>query len=218
MLADSKVRTAKARPKTYKLADSNRLFLMVTPSGGKHWRWNYEYDGKYKTMALGAYPLVSLADARTKRDEAYALLCEGQDPNVAKRLKIEANIKAARQTFGRVAREWHANAKAQWATIHGHTAGRGLRCGRVRIPGRFGRGVAERCADQGDADQRRSPAAGPPSRLPPRRWLSSRIVSATGQTIRPKLTEPMMFIIGRVPLDLIADLPVCQNGEESRTA
>ena len=69
-------------------------------------------------MAFGAYPRVSLADAREKRDEAYFMLCEGQDPNVAKRLKIEANVEAGRQTFERVAREWYGNAKGQWATIH----------------------------------------------------------------------------------------------------
>lgn len=61
---------------------------------------------------------VSLADAREKRDEAWSTLCEGQDPNVAKRLKIEANTEASRQTFERIAREWYGNAKAQWATIH----------------------------------------------------------------------------------------------------
>ena len=97
---------------------------MVTPSGGKLWRWNYEYDGKNKTMAFGAYPRVSLADAREKRDEAWSMLCEGQDPNVAKRLKIEANLEAGRQTFERVAREWHENAKAQWATVRATMAGR----------------------------------------------------------------------------------------------
>lgn len=118
MLTDAKVRTAKPRPKAYKIADANRLFLMVTPSGGKLWRWNYEYDGKNKTMAFGAYPLISLADAREKRDEAYFILCEGHDPSVVKRLKIEANIEAGRRTFERVAREWYENAKAQWATIH----------------------------------------------------------------------------------------------------
>jgi hypothetical protein len=54
MLTDAKVRTAKPRPKPYKIADGNRLFLFVTPSGGKLWRWNYEYDDKNKTMAFGA--------------------------------------------------------------------------------------------------------------------------------------------------------------------
>lgn len=118
MLTDAKVRSAKPRPKPYKLFDSNRLFLLVAPGGGKLWRWNYDYDGKSKTMALGAYPLLSLADARAKRDEAYAVLCEGHDPVVAKRLKVGAAIEAGRQTFERVARQWHANAKPQWARVH----------------------------------------------------------------------------------------------------
>jgi hypothetical protein len=56
MLTDAKVRNAKPRPKTYKLADTNRLCLMATPSGGKLWRWNYEYDGKNKTMAFVPIP------------------------------------------------------------------------------------------------------------------------------------------------------------------
>jgi hypothetical protein len=118
MLTDVKVRTAKPRPKSYKLFDANRLFLLVAPSGGKLWRWNYNYGGKNKTMAFGAYPLVSLVDARAKRDEAYTTLCEGHDPAVAKKLRIEENIEAGRQTFERIAREWHENAKAQWAKVH----------------------------------------------------------------------------------------------------
>ncbi|ARR53419.1 integrase [Rhizorhabdus wittichii DC-6] len=118
MLTDAKIRAAKPRPKPYKLTDGSRLYLLVTPSGGKLWRWNYEFDGKQKSMAFGAYPRVSLADAREKRDEAWSMVCEGQDPNVAKRLKIEANIEASRQTFERVARDWYANSRAQWATIH----------------------------------------------------------------------------------------------------
>lgn len=118
MLTDAKVRTAKPRPKSYKLADANRLFLLVAPGGGKLWRWNYNFDGKNKTMAFGAYPLVSLSDARAKRDEAYTTLSEGHDPAVARKLKIEANMEAARQTFAKVARDWHENAKAQWAKVH----------------------------------------------------------------------------------------------------
>jgi len=99
MRTDTKVRTAKSRAKPYKLGDVNRLFLLVAPGGGKLWRWNYNFDGKNKTMALGAYPHISLAEARCKRDEAYSILCEGQDPNVAKRLKIEANIKTSRENL-----------------------------------------------------------------------------------------------------------------------
>lgn len=118
MLTETRVRTAKPRPKSYKIADSNRLYLLVTPSGGKLWRWNYTYDGKQKSMAFGGYPVVSLADARAKRDEAVAILSEGRDPAIARKLRIEANIEAGRMTFERVAREWYENSKAQWAKIH----------------------------------------------------------------------------------------------------
>ena len=126
MLTDAKVRGAKPRQKPYKLTDANRLFLLVSPSGGKLWRWNYNFDGKNKTMALGTYPLVSLADARAKRDEAYSVLREGHDPTIAKKLRIDANIEAGRRTFERVARKWHENAKAQWAKIHANDIIRSL--------------------------------------------------------------------------------------------
>ena len=118
MLTDAKVRSAKPRPKSYKLVDANRLFLLVTPSGGKLWRWNYYHNGKQKSMAFGAYPSVSLADARAKRDEGHGALSAGHDPSLAKKLKIEANLEAGRQTFEKIARQWHENAKPQWAKIH----------------------------------------------------------------------------------------------------
>jgi len=126
VLTDAKVRTAKPRVKPYKLTDSNRLFLLVMPAGGKLWRWNYRYDGKQKSMAFGAWPLVSLGDARAKRDEAYTILCEGRDPAIAKKLRIEANIEAARQTFELVARQWHETAKGQWAKRHANDVMRSL--------------------------------------------------------------------------------------------
>jgi len=118
MLNDAKLRGAKPREKAYKLTDSHRLYLEVKPSGGKLWRWNYSYDGKQKSMNFGIYPMVSLLAARAKRDEAYAMLCDGHDPAVVKKLKVEANLEASRQTFEKVARQWHENAKSQWATIH----------------------------------------------------------------------------------------------------
>lgn len=118
MLSDIKVKAAKPRSKPYKMSDGSSLLLLVTPSGGKLWRWNYVYDGKQKSMAFGAWPMVSLADARGKRDEAAAILSEKRDPAIVKRLKIEAILEASRQTFERVAREWHANAKSQWAVVH----------------------------------------------------------------------------------------------------
>jgi hypothetical protein len=53
---------------------------MVTPAGGKLWRWKYRFGGLEKLMALGRYPEVSLADARVRRDEVRKLLANGVDP------------------------------------------------------------------------------------------------------------------------------------------
>src|SRR3546814_18123653 len=69
LLTDAKVRAAKPSTKPYKVTDANRLYLLVTPSGGKLWRWNYDYDSKQKRLASGAYQHVSPADDRNTRAE-----------------------------------------------------------------------------------------------------------------------------------------------------
>ncbi|GLV21911.1 hypothetical protein TomMM35A_17650 [Sphingobium sp. TomMM35A] len=118
MLTDIKIRTAKPRLKSYKLTDANRLYLLVTPAGGKLWRWSYSFDGKQKGMAFGAWPKVSLSEARLKRDEAAALLDEMRDPAHVKKLRIDAALEASRQTFERVARDWFETNKVKWAPVH----------------------------------------------------------------------------------------------------
>lgn len=80
---------AKPRDKPYKLADGHGLYLLVTPQGGRYWRMNYRFDGKAKTMAMGVFPLITLAEAREKREEARKLLAAGSDPT-ATRKEIEA--------------------------------------------------------------------------------------------------------------------------------
>ena len=118
MLNDAKIRAAKPQDKPYKLTDSHRLYLLVKPSGSKLWKWSYSYDGKQKTLHFGVHPKVSLADARVRRDDASALLNEGRDPGMVRKLLVEANLEAGRQTFERLAREWFENTKTRWALIH----------------------------------------------------------------------------------------------------
>jgi len=118
MLNDAKLRAAQAREKPYKLFDAHQLFLFVSTTGGKLWRMNYQYDGKSKSLSFGPYPLIGLAAAREKRDEARKLLAEGTDPAVARKLKIQANIEASRNTFEKIAREWHQANAPQWAKVH----------------------------------------------------------------------------------------------------
>lgn len=105
-LSDVKIRTAKARDKEYKLADSGGLYLLATPAGGKLWRLKFRVDGKEKKLALGSYPEISLLDARKRRDEARELIAVGKDPSREKqRAKHRAKVSAA-NTFGEIAQEF----------------------------------------------------------------------------------------------------------------
>lgn len=93
-LNDKTIESAKSEAKPYKKSDGGGLYLLVQPNGAKYWRLNYRFAGKRKTLALGVYPDVTLADARDKRDAAKAILKSGNDPAEAKR---NAKIEAARQ-------------------------------------------------------------------------------------------------------------------------
>lgn len=62
--------TAKPRDKAYQLADGEGLYLMVNTNGSKYWRMKYRFAGKENKLSFGTYPDISLAEARTKLDEA----------------------------------------------------------------------------------------------------------------------------------------------------
>ena len=79
-LTDTAIRNAKPGLKPVKLFDERGLFLLVTPAGGKWWRFRFRFDSKEKLLSLGVYPDVGLKDARNRRDEARKLLAEGTDP------------------------------------------------------------------------------------------------------------------------------------------
>jgi hypothetical protein len=67
-LSDTQIRNIKFREKPYKLADFDGLHLLVNPKGASLWRLKYRVDGKEKLLSLGAYPAISLAEARRLRD------------------------------------------------------------------------------------------------------------------------------------------------------
>ena len=91
MLNDSKIRQAKPRDRDYKLTDFDGLQLLIRPNGSKLWRFAYRFGGKQKQLALGVYPVVTLAEARERRDAARKLLSNGSDPSMERRLeKISA--------------------------------------------------------------------------------------------------------------------------------
>ena len=116
-LTDMKVQKSKPQDKPVTLFDGGGLFLLVTPSGGKLWRFKYRYDGKQKLLALGAYPEVSLADARHKREDARKLLASKNDPGAVRKAQNQANTQKS-ETFETIAREWFQKFSQRWKETH----------------------------------------------------------------------------------------------------
>ncbi|WP_434997775.1 tyrosine-type recombinase/integrase [Pectobacterium brasiliense] len=117
-LTDVVARTAKPREKAYKLADAHGLYLLVSPNGSKRWYLKYRFEGKESRIAFGAYPLVSLAKAREKRDEVRLLLLEGIHPT-EKREEEKEQAQEALNTFAKVAQDWHRNiSQNRWSETH----------------------------------------------------------------------------------------------------
>jgi integrase len=111
-LTDLQVSRAKPGAKDVTLWDGLGLYLVVTPTGGKLWRFKFTYGGRPALMSFGAYPEVSLARAREKRQAARAQLAEGLDPR-------QAPERAVADSFEAVAREWHGKQLGSWVPSHG---------------------------------------------------------------------------------------------------
>jgi integrase len=117
-LSDSQIKKAKPTDKLQKLADGGGLQLHVAATGGKLWRLAYRFDGKQKTLALGAYPAVSLANARDARDTARKLLAAGADPMAQKKAVKLAKQAASEHSFETVARQWFDHWKSSKSLRH----------------------------------------------------------------------------------------------------
>ncbi len=105
MLTDTAIRKAKPKEKPYKVSDSQGLYLLVNPRGSKLWRVKYRMNGVERKLALGSYPEITLAEARSARDAARRQLAHSIDPNFVKRQqRIEAGIRAS-NSFSSVAQE-----------------------------------------------------------------------------------------------------------------
>jgi integrase len=112
-LSDIKIRNAKPLGKPYKLFDGGGMFLLVTHVGSKLWKIKYRYQGKEKEFAVGAYPLVSAAEAREIRDNVKRLLKNGIDPTQHRRITKQQKVEACENTFEAVARRWLAIKKIE---------------------------------------------------------------------------------------------------------
>ncbi|MGE0430188.1 tyrosine-type recombinase/integrase [Hydrogenophaga sp.] len=117
-LTNTEVLKAKPGPSPVKMADGRGLYLLITPAGSKLWRWKYRFLGKEKLMAIGAYPDVSLAQARDKVDEARKHLANGSDPMATRKSDKIARRLAVEDTFAAVAKKWWESWKAARSDSH----------------------------------------------------------------------------------------------------
>ena len=120
------IKNAKILDKQYKLADAGGLYLLIHPNGSKYWRLKYRYLGKEKVMAFGVYPIVSLKDARLKRDEAKKILSDSGDPIQIKKSNQRAKMLNAENSFNSIALEWWNNAREGWKEEHADNVWRTL--------------------------------------------------------------------------------------------
>jgi integrase len=107
-LNDTQIRNSKAKEKPYKLPREQGLFVLVTASGTKLWRFTYTFGGAENTLSFGHYPAVSLQMARERREEARRLLAQGVDPSAQRQIERARREFDADNTFKVVANEWLA--------------------------------------------------------------------------------------------------------------
>ncbi len=114
-LSDFACKNAKAKEKPYRLSDGDGLYLLVQKSGSKLWQLRYRFAAKENVLSFGKYPLVSLLEAREKRDEAKKQLISGVNPAAKRREDKIAAITEANTTFGLLAAEYLQRMKEKGA-------------------------------------------------------------------------------------------------------
>ena len=111
------------KPDDKPLRDGGGLYLLPRPAGRHAWRLDYRFHGVRKTIGLGLFPDVGLAEARQQRQEARRLLALGQDPSEARRQERArhaaahaAQRAAVLYTFERLALDWEGRQRVATAT------------------------------------------------------------------------------------------------------
>ena len=117
-ITDTKVRNSSPGQKPYKVSDSGGLYLLVKTNGTKLWRWKYRIAGKENHFAIGQYPLVSLAEARTARDAARKLAKQGINPAHNRASLRVAQVSENKNTFEAIALEWIEQNKNNWSAYY----------------------------------------------------------------------------------------------------
>lgn len=114
-LGELQVKNAKAT-----VFDGDGLYLYVSPSGGKLWRFKYRFAGKAKLLSFGSFPEVTLQEARRRRDEARRLVANNTDPGEVRKNLKAATIATTENAFEVVAREWYGKFAPTWSDSYAY--------------------------------------------------------------------------------------------------
>lgn len=107
LLNDLTIKALKPKDKEFTVRDGNGLFLLVHPNGGKYFHLRTTLNGKRKKVQLGAYPQISLSEAREiTRQKLKLVKTEQVDPVLQSRLEKSQKRSDSENTFQRVATEW----------------------------------------------------------------------------------------------------------------
>jgi len=105
-LTEIAIKNAKPGKSIRKLSGGDGLVLLIYPNGSKYWAYRYRFLGKEKSLSLGIYPEVGLAEARRKLADSRKMVSGGQDPSEARKaIKRQATI-SAENNFESIGREW----------------------------------------------------------------------------------------------------------------
>jgi integrase len=112
-LTDLQVRRARGPGR---LPDGDNLYLDISVTGAKSWTFRYQLNRHRRDMGVGPYPVVSLAEARERAQDARKLMREGIDPIEHRRAQQAAQrlAESRAKTFRELAEDYIARNEAGW--------------------------------------------------------------------------------------------------------
>ncbi|MES2659478.1 MAG: integrase arm-type DNA-binding domain-containing protein [Verrucomicrobiota bacterium] len=118
LLTNLKIEKSRPKEKSYKLNDGDGLHIVIQPNGKKYWRLRYRFGPKEKTLSIGKYPQIGLADARLRKIEAKEQLRNNIDPSLHKQFERQAAVIKHDHSFEAIAREWFETNQHTWTPKH----------------------------------------------------------------------------------------------------
>ncbi|MEK9211704.1 tyrosine-type recombinase/integrase [Sphingomonas sp. 2378] len=117
MLSNAALKSARPKPRAYKLWDAQGLHLFVAPTGLRAWRVRIRADRREAVISLGTWPDVSLDDAREAAILARGMIVQGSTPKAVS-AKLAERLAQSAISFEQLARDWHAHRRDRWTAVH----------------------------------------------------------------------------------------------------